>query len=87
MGCMRNKNTFFCPLSALAFNFLFRWGFKAVDAPDIKVSPYRTLPSFYAPHEFYNIHVFPGKLSDPEKQWVYAGQREWTGKLFKGAGI
>jgi hypothetical protein len=27
MGCMRNKDALFCPLSALAFNFLFRWGF------------------------------------------------------------
>jgi hypothetical protein len=65
---MRNKNILLCPLSVLAFNFLFRWGFKAVDVPDIKVSSYRILSLFYAPHEFYNIHVFPGKLSDPEKQ-------------------
>jgi hypothetical protein len=95
MGCMRNKNVLLCPLSALAFNFLFRWGFqtaggsKANSQPHSKTNsqPHRTLPSFSAPHEFYNIHVFPGKISEPKKQWAYSGQREWTNKLFKGAGI
>jgi hypothetical protein len=84
---MRNKNVLLYPLSALTFNFLFRWGFQTAGDFKTNSQSHRTLPSFSAPHEFYNIHVFPGKISEPEKQWVYSGQREWTNKLFKNAEI
>lgn len=88
MGALRNKDLLLCPLSSLGFYFFWRWGYVVKGSSSKQPSqPWRRLPSFYQPSDYYDLHVFPGDTRHPDRQWAYEGQRDWTEKLFAGAGI
>jgi hypothetical protein len=91
MGALRNRDPLLCLLSALAFYFFWRWGYVVTDPtakkPADPIPPHRRLPSFFGPNDYYHLHALPGEIKYPERQWAYEGQRDWTEKLFTGAGI
>jgi hypothetical protein len=87
MGTIRHKNVLLCPLSAVAFSFLHRWGYRVVGGSAADKSPERHLPSHRHPEEFYNKYAFPGDILKPEKQWPYQSQLTWQDKMFKASGI
>ena len=88
MGAIRNKDVLLCPLSSLGFYFFWRWGHVTTGATAQQpVQPRRRLPSFYQPSDYYDLRALPGDIKHPEREWAYEGQRDWTDRLFMGAGI
>jgi hypothetical protein len=83
MGALRHKDVLLCPLSALGFYFFWRWGHHS----KLPAQPWRCLPSFYRPDNYYDLRAFPGDIKYPDREWAPEGQRDWIDRLFVGAGI
>jgi hypothetical protein len=91
MGAFRTKDVLLCPLSSLGFYFFWRWGYveggRGSKSKQSIHQPWRCLPSYYQSNDYYDLRAFPGDIKYPDREWAYAGQREWIDKLFVGAGI
>jgi hypothetical protein len=74
---MRNADLVFCPLSAMAFYFFFRWGRDGAEK----------FPSFRQPEDYYNLHVFPGSIKTPGRPLSYHTQADWKRRMFEAVGI
>jgi centromere DNA-binding complex CBF3 subunit-like protein len=72
-GALRNKEILLCPLSARGFYFFWH---SPRAAPPQPVQPFRQLPSFHGPNDYYDR----GRSNTRR-------QRDWTKKLFVSAGI
>jgi hypothetical protein len=38
------------------------------------VQPWRHLPSFYQPSDYYDLRAFPGDIKHPDQEWAYEEQ-------------